>query len=189
MLPTYTKSERSSLSDSSSLYDDDKVPDTNTTGIQVQHWSRTQADSHGVSQEYGTDFEGSSIITQPSRLSDASEDTDLGHEEVRYCFETVEDAEERRLRSALLARVITSDYIISQEHMQQVTACDKNGDADLRELKRSPSCREDVRADFGTEKIGPRPPTPPHRRPRVTNSGSFAFESECHTSGFVHSMT
>ena len=196
MNPTIENSIFSLDSNSSSVYSDDgMISEANSTGTQVHHRSHLQPNIDGMPREYGQYFERSSNVIMPSNADGASQMDASERTNIDYHFETSEEAEERRRRSAALAREETtydaqsnSNLHATQTYMQQVLAGGNGWNVNRERLGQSSQDQNDELTNYDSDRIGPRPPTPPRRRPRITSTGGHSIGSYRNTVSSIGSI-
>jgi hypothetical protein len=171
MSPTTMGSTVSLLSDSSSVYSQDEASEANATGTQIHHRSKFQPASKGSAPGVDWDSDKSSITALPSRMSEAIQKGDFDHEVVKYRFVSADEAERTE-----------------QEYVQQVAAGNSAWNDVSRHLVLLLHQDEAVLAGFEYENIGPRPPTPPRRRPPMTSISTFSTASWRDTSSSIGSV-
>jgi hypothetical protein len=171
MSPTTIVSTVALLSDSSPVYSQDEAPEANATGTQIHHRSKFQPASKGSTPGVDWDSDKSSITALPSRMSEAIQNGGFDLGDVKYRFVSADEAERTK-----------------QEYVQHVAAGNSAWDDVSRHLGLPLHQDETVLAGFEYEDIGPRPPTPPRRRPPTTNISTFSTASWRDTSSSIGSV-
>jgi hypothetical protein len=171
MSPTSMASTVSLLSDSSSVYSQDEASEANATGTQIHHQSKFQPTSKGSAPGVDWDSDKSSITALPSCMSEAIQNGGFDHEDVKSRFVSADEAERTK-----------------QEYVQQVAAGNSAWNDVSRHLGLPLHQDEAVLAGFEYENIGPRPPTPPRRRPPMTSISTFSTASWRDTSSSIGSV-
>jgi hypothetical protein len=169
--PTTMDSTVSLLSDSSSVYSQDEASEANATGTQIHHRSKFQPALKGSAPGVDWDSDKSSITALPSRMSGAIQNGDFDHGDVKYRLVSADEAERTK-----------------QEYVQQVAAGNSAWDDVSCHLGLPLHQDEAVLASFEYEDIGPRPPTPPRRRPPMTSISTFSTASWRDTSSSIGSV-
>jgi hypothetical protein len=171
MSPTTMGSTVSLLSDSSSVYSQDEASEANATGTQIHHRSKFQPASKGSTPGVDWDSDKSSIRALPSRMSEAIQNSGFEHGDVKYRFVSADEAERSK-----------------PEYVQQVAAGNSAWNNVSRHLGLPLHQDEAVLAGFEYEDIGPRPPTPPRRRPPMPSISTFSTAIWRDTSSSIGSV-
>ncbi|KAF2024600.1 hypothetical protein EK21DRAFT_117641 [Setomelanomma holmii] len=173
---------------SSSLYSDDEAILTpSSTDIRDHDQSQAGRNMASLSCEYDQFFErsASNVLGSSTENQDSAVDPAL---HTTYRYETAAEAEERRRRSAAIARAEARLMAWVESYLPTVNGriLPVNVDGTLDYLSQASSdftsspqssrSPEVVVADVGT-----RPPTPPRRRPRLSTEELQSLGSRCNT--------
>jgi hypothetical protein len=163
--------------ETSSLYsDDDRICYSSSADLQYEHRSLPHRDIIGMAHNHAQcyDCPASTVLGSEQEITDKS-----GNLNVRTARrqETTAEAEERRRRSAAIARAearlmawVEADMHAVDESLQSTGTIANAYDMKLKHLELTSSDEGMESAKRATTASGHRPPTPPQCRPRVRSA-------------------
>jgi hypothetical protein len=164
-------------SETSSIYsNDDRICYSSSADLQYEHRSLPHRDDTSMAHNHAQCFDrpASTLLGSEQEIIDKSGDL---NGTIAPWQETNAEAEERRRRSAAIARAearlmawVEADMHAVDESLQSTGTIANAYDMKLKHLELTSSDEGMQSANRATTAMGPRPPTPPRCRPRVRST-------------------